>query len=172
MNRAGAIGSLAALVAAAVAAPARAATSATTLGPVLEASDWINGHVDAASLRGRVVIVDVFTFGCYNCRNVTPNLRRLHRTVASSNLVIIGVHAPETPYERDRANVVTTLRELGVVWPVAIDNDFRIWNAYGVEAWPTQLVFDRRGILRTRIVGDSQDADVDRAVAMLEAGAA
>ncbi len=137
-----------------------------SLEPVLSAKSWINGHPSAASLRGKVVLVDVFTFGCYNCKNVTPNLRKLN---ASGELQIIGVHTPETPYERDRTNVVENLKSQGIVWPVAVDNDMAIWHAYDTEYWPTQMIFDRHGVLRKTIVGDSQDAEVDRVVAQLVA---
>ena len=143
---------------------AAAATGAQTLEPVLAYGDWLGTRPTASSLAGRVVLVDVFTFGCYNCANVTPNLRTLHRTKPSSELAIIGIHTPETPYERERANVVEGLRKLGIVWPVAIDNSSRLWDAYGIEYWPTQLIFDRSGKLHTTVIGDSQDDVVDRAI--------
>lgn len=140
------------------------ASGARTLEPVLAYGDWLGARPTAASLAGRVVLVDVFTFGCYNCANVTPNLRTLHRTKSSSDFAIIGIHTPETPYERERANVIEGLRKLGIVWPVAIDNSSRLWDAYGIEYWPTQLIFDRSGKLHTTVIGDSQDAVVDRAI--------
>ncbi len=137
-----------------------------SLDPVLSAKSWINGHPTAASLRGKVVLVDVFTFGCYNCKNVTPNLKKLN---ASGDVQIIGVHTPETAYERDHANVVENLKVQGIVWPVAVDNDMAIWHAYETQYWPTQMLFDRHGVLRKTIVGDSQDAELDRIVASLVA---
>lgn len=146
--------------------PARAVSTAPTLGPVLAAKTWLNGHPTAASLRGKVVLVDVFTFGCFNCKNVTPNLKKLN---ASGDLTIIGVHTPETAYERDRGNVIANLREQGIVWPVAIDNDMAIWHAYDTEYWPTQMIFDRHGVLRKTFVGDSQDAELDRYIAAIAA---
>ena len=105
----------------------------------------------------------MFTFDCFNCKNVTPNLRALSRT-KRDGLEIIGIHSPETSYERDREQVVSHLKTLGVTWPVAIDNDFALWHAYNVEYWPTQLIFDRRGTLRKVVIGDSQDATVDAEV--------
>ena len=147
--------------------PQRASASARTLEPILAYGDWLGVRPTAESLEGRVVLVDVFTFACYNCQNVTPNLRALHRTKPTSDLVILGVHTPETPYERDLPNVVANLKRLGITWPVAIDNSNALWNAYGIEYWPTQMIFDRNGRLHTTIIGDSQDADVDRAVAAL-----
>jgi len=144
-----------------------AAAPARTLQPLLAYADWLGTRPTAASLAGKVVLVDVFTFGCYNCANITPNLQTLYRTKPSSQFALIGVHTPETPYERERAHVVEGLRRLGIVWPVAIDNRSRLWAAYGVEYWPTQLIFDRTGRLYATIIGDSQDAVVDSTVSKL-----
>ena len=82
-------------------------------------------------------------------------------------MAIVGIHAPETPYEHERANVAANLARQGIVWPVAIDNTFMLWRAYGVDAWPTQLIFDRRGQLRKTIVGEGYDADLDAEIAHL-----
>jgi thiol-disulfide isomerase/thioredoxin len=139
------------------------AGDATTLAPVLAASDWLNGRPTADNLRGKVVLVDVFTFGCYNCKNVTPNLRKLHASEAGK-LAIVGIHSPETSYEHDRSNVVEALRSQGITWPVTIDNDMALWRSYGIEYWPTQLIFDRKGHLRKTIIGDSQDEAVDETI--------
>jgi len=135
----------------------------TSLDTLLHARSWLNGAPTRAALHGKVVLVDVFTFDCINCQNVTPNLRTLSRT-KGDGLVIVGIHSPETAYEHDRDEVVKHLALLGVTWPVAIDNDFALWKAYNVEAWPTQLIFDRRGKLRKVIVGDSQDDAVNATV--------
>ncbi len=144
--------------------PSGGGRSSRSLGPVLRAAGgWVGDRATAQSLAGKVVLVDVFTFGCYNCKNVTQNLRTLYRR-RGNDLTIVGVHSPETPFERERANVVENLKAQGIVWPVAIDNDFAIWRAYGVEYWPTQLIFDRKGRLRRIVVGDSQDDVVDRVV--------
>jgi len=162
---------LAALVVALVATHARGAAAgpahAATLAPVYAASEgWLNGRLTPADTAGKVVIVDVFTFDCYNCKNVVPNLRALNAKRAD-DLLIVGIHAPETPFETKRANVIENLRAQGITWPVAIDNSFALWNAYGVDAWPTQLFFDRTGKLRATVVGDSQDDEVNRIVQKL-----
>jgi thiol-disulfide isomerase/thioredoxin len=163
---------LAIAIAAFVAAPAADSASAAsgrtaTLAPVYAASQgWLNGRLTAADTAGKVVIVDVFTFDCYNCKNVVPNLRALNAKKAD-DLVIVGIHSPETPFETNHANVVANLQKQGITWPVAIDNSFAIWHAYAVDAWPTQLFFDRTGKLRATIVGDSQDDAVDHIVQKL-----
>lgn len=144
------------------AAPSSAKT--TTLATVLAAPDWLNGRPTAASLQGKVVLLDFYTFGCYNCKNVEPNLRALYKDKPRSELVILSVHSPETAYEHSRRALIESFSAQGVTWPVAVDNDFAIWNAYGVDAWPTQMIFDRHGVLRKTIVGDSQDASVNASI--------
>lgn len=159
-------GTLAATAAAAGADEPSSVPPNASLDTVLRARTWINGTPTRASLRGKVVLVDVFTFDCINCKNITPNLRTLSRT-KHDGLAIVGIHSPETPYERDHAQVVRHLGLLGVTWPVAVDNEFALWKAYGIEYWPTQMLFDRRGKLRKVVEGDSQDAVVDAAVNVL-----
>ncbi len=148
---------------ASAAAAEPAVAHGASLNTLVQARSWLNGKPTRDALRGKVVLVDVFTFDCINCKNVTPNLRSLRRNTPH-DLAIIGIHSPETSYERDHDQVVQHLARLGVTWPVAIDNDFALWHAYSVDAWPTQLIFDRRGKLRKVVVGDSQDAAVDATV--------
>ena len=134
------------------------------LGALLGAHDWLNGRPTAGDVHGKVVLVDFYTFDCINCKHVEPNLRRLYHDTSRNDLVIVSVHSPETPYEHDRTNLIASAKEQGVAWPIAVDNDFAIWNAYGVSAWPTQLIFDRRGRLVRTIVGEGQDDDVNSTV--------
>lgn len=155
-----------ALVASLVASlPAGAAQA--PLAQLYAATAWINGPVNAGSLAGRVVVVDVFTVDCSNCQNVVPTLRDLYAKDHARGLSVVGIHAPETPAERSRPYVTQSLAQQGIVWPVAIDNSFALWRAYNVNAWPTELFFDRQGHLRKTIVGDSQDDEVRATVASL-----
>ncbi len=126
-----ALASLAATFALPAIARASGAPRIATLDTLLTARDWLNGTPTRDDLRGKVVLVDVFTFDCINCQNVTPNIRTLARA-----------KHPD----------------------LAIDNDYALRHAYGIQYWPTQLLFDRRGTLRQTIIGDSQDAAVDAAV--------
>jgi thiol-disulfide isomerase/thioredoxin len=166
-RRASMLAAIAMAIVAGAVSPANAEDSTVprnaSLATVLAAKDWLNGAPSAGELRGKVVLVDVFTFDCYNCQNVTPNLRSLARS-KRADLVILGIHSPETAVEHDRDQVVSHLGSLGVTWPVAIDNDFALWNAYHIAYWPTQMIFDKRGTLRRVIIGDSQDAVVDATV--------
>jgi thiol-disulfide isomerase/thioredoxin len=142
------------------------AAAAPGLSPVLHATDWLNASAPP-QVDGKVVVVDVFTVDCFNCRNVVPALRELYASDRAKGLEIIGIHSPETPAEKQRGYVTENLRSQGIRWPVAVDNSFVLWNAYGVDAWPTQLFFDRHGHLRKTIVGDSQDDLVRSTVAAL-----
>ena len=138
-----------------------------SLNAMLKAGDWIGTRETAADVTGNVVVLDVFTVDCYNCQNVVPTLRSLYEKDRARGLRIVGIHSPETPAEKQRPYVVAGLAQQGVTWPVAVDNSFALWNAYGVTAWPTEIFFDRRGHLRKIVVGDSQDGEVRATVAAL-----
>lgn len=141
-----------------------ARAQSVTLQRVLAATDWLNSKPTSQVVRGKVVVLDFYTFGCINCKHTQPNLRALYRDKSRNDLVILSVHSPETSVERSRENLLASLKDQGVVWPVAVDNDYAIWNAYNVTAWPTQMIFDRAGHLRKTIVGDSQDDVVDATI--------
>jgi peroxiredoxin len=100
---------------------------------------------------------------------VTPELRKLSRTYNERDLTIVGVHAPELPEEKVHANVLQGLKDQNITWPVVFDDAFRVWNAYGVSAWPTQLIFDRQGKLRATFVGEGYDAQIEGTVKALVA---
>jgi thiol-disulfide isomerase/thioredoxin len=138
-----------------------------SLSPLSGAGDWANGRVGPSDLRGKVVVVDVFTVDCSNCQNVVPTLRELYAADRARGLRIVGIHSPETPAERSRTYVKQSLDRQGILWPVVFDNDFALWRAYDVTAWPTELFFDRHGTLRKVIVGDSQDEEVRATVESL-----
>jgi thiol-disulfide isomerase/thioredoxin len=147
--------------------PAMAELDAT-YRPLQFATGWLGQRPPSSSLRGRVVLIDIFTFECINCVNVTPNLKRLYAEYSRSEFEIVGVHTPEVPsYQSSLAYLSRQTNAAELPWPIAIDNHHRIWEAYGVSAWPTQLLFDRQGRLRATIVGDGQDAKVASAVRAL-----
>jgi thiol-disulfide isomerase/thioredoxin len=139
----------------------------SALAPILNAQHWIGPRPAANALAGKVVLVDVFTYSCINCKNVVPELRKLRREYSTNDVVIIGVHTPELTGDYIRSNVEKNLQIQGITWPVAIDNDHKLWDAYGVDAWPTQLIYDRRGHLSKTIVGDSQDEEVSATIRSL-----
>jgi thiol-disulfide isomerase/thioredoxin len=144
--------------------------AALTLAPVLGAAPWANASGPPPT-AGRVTVVDIFAFSCINCMHVTPELKKLRARYDANDVAIIGVHAPELPYEKVHANLLQALTDQHITWPVVYDDDFRIWRAYGVSAWPTQFVFDRKGVLRATYVGEGYDDEIDRLVGRLAAAA-
>ena len=96
------------------------------------------------SLRGKVVIVDFWTYSCINCVRTLPYLRAWYDAYTDRGLVIIGVHTPEFEFEKSAANLGRAISDLGVSWPVVQDNDYAQWNAYGNRYWPAQYFIDAR----------------------------
>lgn len=116
---------------------------------------WINSDpLTLESLRGRVVLVDFWTFGCYNCRNTLPTLKRLDASYRERGLTIVGVQTPEFDSEKKVETVRQQVRTLGIKYPVVMDNEYVTWRAYGVEAWPTIVILDKQGRIRYTHVGE------------------
>lgn len=136
--------------------------------PSKDPSAWLNSKpLDWRALRGKVVLVEFWTFACWNCAQTIPWLRGLPEKLGP-DFVIVGVHTPEFAHEAERENVVRKLAELGVSYPVLLDNDYRYWKALGNRYWPAFYLVDRRGRVRERFRGETHEGD-ERAVAM-EAG--
>ena len=153
------------------AAGARAALDAPAagdLGPMPEfagATGWINSPpIARADLKGKVVVVDVWTFACSNCQAALPYVKALHANYAAKGLVVVGVHTPELKIEYDRANVERALKKLGVNYPVVLDNDYRIWNALGNRYWPAIYIVDRNGRIRYHNDGEGDYARQEQVV--------
>ena len=105
-------------------------------------------------LRGKVVLVDFWTFDCVNCLNVLPFVKNWHQKYKDQGLVVIGVHAPEFAFEKDVDNVKKAVADLHVTYPVAIDNEYRTWNAYRNRYWPAEYLLDAAGTIRRIHVGE------------------
>ena len=132
---------------------------------------WINAPPLALErLRGKVVLVDFWTYGCSNCRNTLPALRDWWRKYNDQGLVIVGVHTPEFAHERDLANLRAAVARDGIGWPVVQDNDMRIWRAYGNRYWPRFYLIDHTGrIIYDHIGEGAYDATERQIVAALAA---
>ncbi|MEO8229040.1 MAG: cytochrome c biogenesis protein CcdA [Chloroflexota bacterium] len=128
------------------------------LGPAPELtgiSAWINSDpLTIAGLRGKVVLVEFWTFGCINCIHVQPYVKAWFDRYASAGLVVIGVHTPELSYERDLANVRAAVASSDVRFPVAFDPDFATWNAYRNSYWPAFYFIDKEGRIRHTHFGE------------------
>lgn len=138
------------------------------VAPEISGGTWINSDpLTLKSLRGRVVIVDFWTFGCYNCRNTLPSVKSWDTRYRDKGLTIIGVHTPELAAERNIENVRREVASLGIQYPVVTDNDNAIWNAYGVEAWPTWFVIDKQGHVRGTHVGEGAYDETEQLIKKL-----
>ncbi|MHA6205271.1 redoxin family protein [Dyella soli] len=136
-------------------ASAREAASPMPAADFTGANRWYNSPpLSLQALRGKVVLVEFWTYECINCVHVLPHTRELYDRYARDGLVVVGVHTPEYDEERDPAHVEAAIHALGVTWPVAMDNDYRIWNAYGNQYWPAIYLIDRDGRVVYRHFGE------------------
>jgi cytochrome c biogenesis protein CcdA/thiol-disulfide isomerase/thioredoxin len=128
------------------------------LGPAPELAGiqaWINSDpLTIDSLRGKVVLVEFWTFGCINCIHVQPYVKAWYDRYASAGLVVVGVHTPELSFERDLGNVRDAVARADLRYPVAFDPDFATWNAYRNHYWPAFFFIDRAGRIRHTHIGE------------------
>jgi len=131
-----------------------AASKAKSAPPLVE-GQWLNSEpATLENLRGRVVLVDFWTFGCYNCRNTLPTLKRLDAEYRDKGLTIVGVHTPESEHEKKFANIEDAVKRLGIKYPVVTDGGGDTWRAYNIEAWPTVVILDKQGRIRYTHIGE------------------
>ena len=128
------------------------------LGPAPELTNetWLNteGPLRMADLGGKVVLLEMWTFGCINCQHVIPALKRWHAQYKDQGFVLIGNHFPEFGYERDLTALKEAVARAGIEYPVAQDNDGSTWAAYQNAYWPTFYLIDKRGHIRYVHVGE------------------
>jgi thiol-disulfide isomerase/thioredoxin len=131
-------------------------------------SNWFNSApLNMTDLRGKVVLVDFWTYGCVNCVNTLPHVAELYAKYRDRGLVVIGVHTPEFPFERSASNVQAALKRHGITYPVAQDNDSQTWNAYRNQYWPAQYIVDQSGKIVFQHDGEGQYEQMDRIIARL-----
>lgn len=107
---------------------------------------WINSEpLDITALRGKVVLVEFWTYSCINCIHTMPYLKQWHRNYKDKGLVVVGVHTPEYGYERIQRNVENAVKRFGIEYAVAQDNGYQTWNAYGNQYWPALYLIDKQG---------------------------
>jgi thiol-disulfide isomerase/thioredoxin len=129
--------------------------SDTGAAPALDAKGWINSPpLTPAALSGKVVLYDFWTYSCINCQRTIPYLRSWFDRYRADGLVIVGIHSPEFDFEKVHKNVETAVKHLGVTWPVALDDDMTIWNAFRNNSWPADYIADRTGHIRYTHVGE------------------
>ena len=118
-------------------------------------------------LRGKVVLVDFWTYSCINCLRTLPYLKAWYRTYAKDGFVIVGVHTPEFAFEHEVSNVRQATHDYGVRYPVAVDNDYGTWNAYGNQYWPAEYLIDARGHVREAKFGEGDYSKTENAIRSL-----
>ncbi|MEP7147060.1 MAG: redoxin domain-containing protein, partial [bacterium] len=127
---------------------------------------WINTEKDITleDLKGKVVVIEFWTFGCYNCVNTLPYLNKWYDKYKSGNFEMIGIHCPEFDNERNFENVKENVSELGIKYPVLTDNDFSVWRKYDVHAWPTIFILDKKGEIRYKKVGEGKYTEMEQTI--------
>jgi thiol-disulfide isomerase/thioredoxin len=128
-------------------------------------NNWLNsGPLNMSDLRGKVVMVNFWTYGCYNCVNTLPHVTKLHAKYKDRGLVIIGVHTPEFPFEKSLSNVQAALKRHGIQYPVAQDNDSATWEAYRNRYWPAQYIVDQSGKIVYTHAGEGAYDEIERTI--------
>jgi glutathione peroxidase-family protein len=126
------------------------------------AAEWINSPpLKWDDLRGKVVLIDIWTFECWNCYRSFPWLHGVERRYTAQGLQVIGVHSPEFDAEKVRSNIEAATRKFELTFPVMIDSDHSYWNALGNSYWPAFYLVDKQGRIRARFVGETHDGDAN-----------
>ena len=143
-----------------------------TFPPLTGAVDWLNSPpLTAEGLKGKVVVVEFWTYSCINCLRTLPYLRAWAERYKDQGLVVIGVHTPEFAFERKVDNVRKALTDLKIDYPVAIDSDYAIWQAFGNEYWPALYFIDAQGRIRHEHFGEGDYDGSERVIRQLLAEA-
>jgi thiol-disulfide isomerase/thioredoxin len=129
---------------------------------------WLNSApLNRKSLRGKVVLVDFWTYTCVNSLRPLPYVKIWAAKYKDAGLVVIGAHTPEFSFEKERVNVESALHDLKVTYPVAIDSNYRIWRAFNNEYWPAQYLIDGKGRIRYHHSGEGEYGESERAIQAL-----
>jgi thiol-disulfide isomerase/thioredoxin len=140
--------------------------------PEITSLMWINSEpLKLENLRGKVVMVEFWTFGCWNCRNIEPYVKEWHEKYAKQGLVVIAVHSPEFKYEYDVEKVKDYIQEHRIPYAVPIDNEFRNWRQYRNRYWPTLYLIDKRGVIQYTRIGEGGYEETEKTIQRLLAEA-
>lgn len=131
-------------------------------------TQWLNSPaLRLADLRGKVVLVDFWTYACINCLRTLPHVNRWAETYRDKGLVVVGVHTPEFTFERSTSNVQSAIRRHGVKYPVAMDNNYATWKAFDNSYWPSHYLVDGQGRIRYRHFGEGEYNRTEAAIRTL-----
>jgi thiol-disulfide isomerase/thioredoxin len=144
------------------------AASAASAMPAVKVERWVNTTpLTADMLRGKVVLVDFWEYTCINWIRTLPYVKAWHREYADRGLVVVGVHAPEFEFGKRAENIDRGIRDHGLTYPIALDNEFVTWRAFGNNAWPAKYLFDAHGTLVKRWVGEGSYSDIEAEIRRL-----
>ena len=130
--------------------------------------EWINsGPLTLQELRGKVVLIDFWTYTCINCIRTLPYLQSWHERYADEGLVIVGVHTPEFEFEKLYDNVVQATKNEAVAWPVVQDNEYAVWRSYSNRFWPAKYLIDQDGVIQYRHFGEGKYAETEEEIRKL-----
>lgn len=131
-------------------------------------STWLNSApLTIASLKGKVVLIDFWTYDCINCIRTLPYVSKWHDTYKDKGLVVVGVHTPEYAFERKTANVQEAIGRFKISYPVAQDNRYDTWNAYSNKYWPAVYLIDKKGRIVYSHFGEGQYAETEERIRRL-----
>ena len=131
-------------------------------------SAWLNSPpLTTEGLRGKVVLVQFWTYSCINCLRTLPYVTKWHEQYKDKGLVVVGVHTPEFAFEKERANVETAIKRLGITYPVAQDNQYRTWRAFGNQYWPAVYLIDKSGAIVATQFGEGGYQHIESTIARL-----
>lgn len=126
---------------------------------------WVNtSPLTIESLKGKVVLLDFWTYSCVNCIRTLPHMRTLYERYGKDPFVLVGVHTPEFEFEKDPANVESAVKRFGIKYPVAIDSENTTWKLYGNQFWPRQTLIDANGIVRWEHAGEGDYDKMERMI--------
>jgi thiol-disulfide isomerase/thioredoxin len=143
------------------------------LPPLSGATSWLNTQpLTPQALRGKVVLIDFWTYSCINCLRALPFVSGWYEKYKDHGLVVIGVHSPEFAFEKDPGNVKRAVHDLGVTYPVAIDSNYAIWRSFDNQYWPAHYFVDAQGRIRGHHFGEGEYAESENTIRQLltEAG--
>jgi len=140
----------------------------STFAPLAGAAGWVNTPpLMGADLRGKVVLVDFWTYSCINCLRTLPYIRAWADKYREAGLVVLGVHSPEFAFEKNESNVRRAVKDLGLAYPVAIDSRHAIWRGFDNQAWPALYFVDAQGRVRHQVFGEGQYEASERLIQKL-----
>jgi thiol-disulfide isomerase/thioredoxin len=131
-------------------------------------STWLNSPpLTMDNLRGKVVLVQFWTYSCINCLRTLPYVTKWYEKYKDKGLVVVGVHTPEFAFEKEKANVETAIKRFGITYPVAQDNQYRTWRAFGNQCWPAEYLIDKSGRIVATQFGEGSYQQLENAIARL-----